>query len=180
MVSSDATPPGTPAAHQARPYRIWSASAGRSAAIWVRPSATNAGSPMGSATVRPVPLPTNRDGSLPTSGRYALADVVGLLRARGAVAARAGEKRGDALVPMAHSVGGGEIPGFSRGNGNFADFSRERPFWLRKQRAISSPCRPIPVAGLNGNWRRPNRELNTPNRELNRRMPPATAERQKS
>jgi hypothetical protein len=28
MVGSDATPPSTPAAHHARPYRIWSASPG--------------------------------------------------------------------------------------------------------------------------------------------------------
>jgi len=47
------------------------------------------------------------------SGRYALADVVGpcVLEARWRL--ERAEKRGDALVPMAHSVGGGEIPLFS-------------------------------------------------------------------
>jgi hypothetical protein len=130
--------------------------------------------------LRPGDLGRSGSGRAPRMlARQWVRRLCGLLRARGVVAARAGEKRGDALVPMAHSVGGGEIPGFSRGNGNFADFPRERPFWRRKQRTKSSPCQPIPVAGLNGNWRRPNRELKAPNRELNRRMPPATAEHQK-
>jgi len=52
------------------------------------------------------------------------AGFLGRLRARGVAAARSGERHGDALIPTAPSAGGGEIPGFSRGTGNLADFPR--------------------------------------------------------
>ena len=53
--------------------------------------------------LRLVPLPTNGDGALPTSGRWALAGVVRRLRARGVVTRAS---------PMASSAGCGESPGF--------------------------------------------------------------------
>jgi hypothetical protein len=58
-----------------------------------------------------------------------------------------------------------KIPVFSRGTGNFFDFPLARARSWQKRRAESITCRVIPVATLIGNLRRPNRELNAPNRE---------------
>src|SRR5260370_37521987 len=58
------------------------------------------------------------------------------------------------------------FPVFPVETGNFVDFSHSTVVWPRKGLGKSARCEPIPVAAENGNSRRPNRELNAPNREL--------------